>query len=605
MQQQIQTFKRHLRLAFFVPLVLAAVLGGILVLETSYLVNSMQKVEHSYRVQMLSRSLLKTVLDMETGLRGYLLTGEEHFLQPYRENAKQFGPTLAELKRVTASDPKQQELVREFEDFYGTWHEYATGMIARRERGEPVDDVNLNLQGKQIMDEIRSRRDELLQTEENRLQSHIARVRWMLTSIFATAIVLSLGFGLMIARFSRRAFSAVANTYDAALRTAQKRAEELHQSQSWLSAVLGSIGDGVIATDKSGNMVFSNPVSRQILGMAEEEIRRSRTADTIRIVDEYSQEPIRDPYEQVTHSRVPVFGDGHLTLHRKDGSTLPVTLQAFPIRDGDQINGAVIVLRDITEQRQSERTLQSAEKLASIGRIAASVAHEIHNPLDALGNLLYLIEHGEALSEANQTYVRLAREELERVTSISEQMLTFSRETRQPVEVNLREVLENVLTLYAARMRRMGVVVVRNFGTSTMVKAYPGEMRQVFSNLIGNALDAMNGPGKLVLRIEETRDWRGEGASAVRTLVCDTGPGIPEEVRDKLMEPFVTSKGEKGTGLGLWVCRGIVEKYQGQLRYYTSKKKGHSGTCFSVLLPGAPTADNAKTGKRMREQRAS
>lgn len=603
MQQQLRNFKRHLRLVFIVPLVLAAALGGIFALETYYLGNAMQEVEHSYLVQTRSRTLLKLLLDMETGLRGYLLTGEEHFLQPYRISATQMGPSIEELSNLTAGDTQQQQLVRKLDTLYGQWHQFSTQMIEMRESGESVGDVGLNLRGKQIMDEIRADRDQLLQIEEHRLNLRISRVRWMLTSIFATAVVLSLFVGLAIALFSRHESDSVQRTFDSALRTSFKRTEELHESQQWLGAVLSSIGDGVIATDKDGHIVFSNPVARQILGLAEDETRRTPTADAIHVFDEYTHDPFPDAFQQVMSSKGPVFADGRVVLQRKDGSVVPVTLRAFPIRNDDVVNGVVIVLRDVTVQRQSERTLQSTEKLASIGRIAATVAHEIHNPLDALGNLLYLIEHSDKLTDSNKTYVRLAREELERVTSISEQMLTFSRETRQAVDVNLAEVMENVLTLYAARIRRMGVVVVCNFGPAGAVKVFPGEMRQVFSNLVGNALDAMNGPGKLTLHIEQTRNWSESGESAVRVLVCDSGPGVPEEVRGKLMEPFITSKGEKGTGLGLWVCRGIVEKYHGSLRYRSSTAPGRSGTCFSIVLPASPV--DVTVSRRATEQRAS
>ena len=603
MQQQLKSFKRHLRLAFIVPLLLATVLGGVFAVETYYLQNAMEQVQHSYRVQTRSRTLLKLLLDMETGLRGYLLTSEEHFLQPYRVAATEIAPALDELRSLTASDPRQQQLIRELQSSYGQWHQFSTRMIEMRQRGESADSPGPNLEGKQIMDTMRAARDQLLQIEEGRLQQRIARVRWMLTSIFATAVVLSLFVGLAIAIFSRRVFASVLRTFDATLRTSFQRTEELHQSQRWLGAVLNNIGDGVIATDSNGKMVFSNPVSRQILAMEQAELSHARTSDAIHVFDEYTHEPAADPFHQVMETHEAAFPEGHLVLQRKDGSAVPVAIQAFPIRDGDQVNGAVIVLRDMTVQRQSERTLQSTEKLASIGRIAATVAHEIHNPLDALGNLLYLIEHSHDLSDSNKTYVRLAREELERVTSISEQMLTFSRETRQPVEISLTEVMENVLTLYAARIRRMGVVVVRNFAPSGAVKVFPGEMRQVLSNLIGNALDAMNGPGKLVLSIDRTRDWGGEWGSAVRVMVCDNGPGVPEEVRGKLMDPFVTSKGEKGTGLGLWVCRGIVEKYHGRLRYRSSTRAGRSGTCFSVVLPASPSA--TQSPRQSAERRAS
>ena len=603
MQQQLENFKRHLRLAFIVPLLLAAALGSVFALETHYLRHAMQEVEHSYLVQTRSRSLLKLLLDMETGLRGYLLTGEEHFLQPYRTAVTQVGPTMEELDRLTAADARQRKLVDDLQNSYGQWHQFSTRMIEMRQRGESVDSPALNLEGKRIMDTIRGSRDQLMQIEEGRLQQRIAHVRRMLTSIFASAVVLSLFVGLAIAIFSRREFASVVGTFDAALRTSYKRTEELHESQRWLGAVLSTIGDGVIATDGDGKMVFSNPVSRRILAMEESEIRHARSSDAIQVFDEYTHELAADPFQQVMKTNAPSYPEGHLVLQRKDGSVVPVAMQAFPIRDSGGVNGAVIVLRDITVQRQSERTLQSTEKLASIGRMAATVAHEIHNPLDALGNLLYLIEHSDGLSDSNKTYVRLAREELDRVTNISEQMLTFSRETRQPVEVSLAEVMENVLTLYRARIRRLGVVVVRNFGPDINVNVFPGEMRQVFSNLIGNALDAMNGPGKLILRIDRAHDWSEELESAVRVMVCDTGPGVPEEVRGKLMNPFVTSKGEKGTGLGLWVCRGIVEKYHGRLRYRTSTTPGRNGTCFSIVLPAASA--EAKASRNVSERRAS
>jgi len=442
----------------------------------------------------------------------------------------------------------------------------------------------VNMRGKQIMDAIRAARDEILRIEEAKLSEHLARVRRTMTSIFITAVVLSLFLGLLLATFSRRELGAVARSYDSALTTAQHRTEELKESQQWLGAVLGSIGDGVLATDREGRIVFSNDVAQQLLGRDLSELRNSNTTDTIPLFDEYTHESVPDLFREVMYSQNTFLSPGHTVLQRKDGTEIPVAATASPLRDDGKISGVVIVIRDLTQQRQSERSLQSAEKLAIIGRLAASVAHEIHNPLDAMGNILYLLEHG-SLDETSKTYVRLAREELERVTSISEQMLTFSRESRAPVTVKISDILDNVMTLFNARIRRMGVTVVKECDPSLTVTAFPGELRQVFSNLIGNALDAMPGPGRLVLRTEPAHTWNDEGEQGVRVLVCDNGTGIPREVRPRLMDPFVTSKGEKGTGLGLWVCRGIVEKYHGSLRYRTSTTPGHSGTCFSVFLP--------------------
>jgi PAS domain S-box-containing protein len=591
MQEKLRNFKRRLRLAFLVPLLLAIALGGVLVLQTNYLRDSLRDVEHSYRIGNRSRSLMKSLIDMANALRGYQLTGEKDFLHPYRDLAPQIEPAFEELLRLTAGNSRQQQLLAEMKQDYGKWHQFSTRVIEMREKGGSVSDVALNSNGEQIMDDIQVKRDELLQIEGQSREGNIERVRRNLARLFVTTVALSLFIGLVIATFSRRELVQVAGTYHEALQTSYRRTEELHENQQWLGAVLGSIADGVIATDIRGNMIFSNAVATAVLGMAGDRAALTPTSDAIHLFDEYSREAIPDPFQQVMQSQQPFSPTGHLILLHGDGREIPVMLTASPIRgEGGQISGVVIVLRDMTEQRRSERGLQSAEKLASIGRIATTVAHEIHNPLDALGNLLYLVEHSDSLTDPNRTYIRLAREELERVTSISEQMLAFSRETRQMVQVQLSEVIENVLTLYAARIRRAGVVVVKDFADPGVVTAFPGEMRQVFSNLVGNALDAMNARGKLTLRIEQGHDWDDNSETGVRVLICDTGTGVPFEVRAKLMEPFVTSKGEKGTGLGLWVCRGILDKYRGQLRYHTSTTPGRSGTCFLVFLPAARQA---------------
>jgi PAS domain S-box-containing protein len=603
MEKQLKTFRRHLRLALVVPLLLAVALAGIFALQSYYLRSSLRAVEHSYLVQMRCRTLLKLFLDMENGLRGYQLTGEQHFLAPYNRSAPQVEPAIEGLMKLTAGDPEQQQLLQRIKQRYEDWNQFSSLMIKMRQNGVPADNVPLNLQGKQIMDEIRGDRDHLLQLEEAHLQARVLHLRKVLTGIYITGIVFSLAFGVVIATFSRRELATVAANFDLALRTAYRRTEELHQSQNWLGAVLGSITDGVIATDAQGRIAFSNEVARQMLAATSESLARLRVQDAIHLVNEYTREPLPDPFREVMHSQRPFASEGHTVLVRNDAADLPVVLVASPIRGDDRaINGVVIVLRDLTEQRRSEQTLQSTEKLASIGRLAATVAHEIHNPLDALGNLLYLVEHSNSLTEPNRSYIRLAKEELERVTSISEQMLTFSRESRQPVDVYLPEVLENVLTLYDARIRRMGVTVVKSFGKAPPVLAYPGEIRQVFSNLIGNALDAMNGPGRLILRTEPSHSWKRMEEIGVRVLVCDTGSGVPLDVRDRLMEPFVTSKGEKGTGLGLWVCRGIVQKYHGVLRYHTSTIPGRSGTCFNVFFPAAA---NETASPKMARRHAS
>jgi PAS domain S-box-containing protein len=585
MDDQLQSFRRHLRWAFAIPLLLTALIGGVFIAQTFYLRTTFRTVEGSYSVQSRSRSILKLVLDMETGLRGYQLTGEDRFLEHYTSAEPEVQPAINELLNQVRNRPEEYRDVIRIRTYFELWDVYSRRMIELRQKSGAVADSRLNLEGKQYIDLIRRDIDEILHIEQENVTGVMDTIGSTFRVIFMTLVVLSLLLGLLLATFSRRELSVAASSYDDALGTAQARTEEFRQSQRWLGAVLESIGDAVIVADNTGRIMFTNQVAKGLLGDGEQKFAGLLTGDALHLVDELTGKRLPDPSHVVVRLEQSIAPTARTLLIANTGRETPVSQVASPLRDENgHTTGVVIVLRDLSQQRLSERALQSSEKLAVMGRLAASVAHEIHNPLDALGNLLYLLEH-QQMDDSAKTYVRLGREELERITNISEQMLTFSREARQPIEVRLGEIIDNALTLFEPRIRRLGIVLVKQYAPKDgTVMAFPGEMRQVFSNLIGNAIDAMNGPGRLVVRI---RDVQRPDQSGARVLICDSGPGIPPEVRNNLMEAFVTSKGEKGTGLGLWVCRGIVEKYHGFLRFATSTVPARSGTCFSVFLPKA------------------
>jgi signal transduction histidine kinase len=244
----------------------------------------------------------------------------------------------------------------------------------------------------------------------------------------------------------------------------------------------------------------------------------------------------------------------------------------------------VIVFRDITERRQTEQTLRSSERLALAGRLSATIAHEIRNPLDTVSNLIYLLQLEERTA-TGEKYLELASDELARIAQITGQLLTFHREARAPVEVNLAEVLESVLVLFAPQVRRAQIQVEERFEIVRPVRGYPGELRQVFSNLVGNAVDAMAKGGKLVLHLRESSLASDPSRKGVRVAVLDSGSGIPARVRRNIFAPFFTTKGERGTGLGLWVSRGIIEKHEGTIHLHSSVQEGRSGTAFSIFLP--------------------
>jgi two-component system, NtrC family, sensor kinase len=225
------------------------------------------------------------------------------------------------------------------------------------------------------------------------------------------------------------------------------------------------------------------------------------------------------------------------------------------------------------------------QKLIAIGRLTASIAHEINNPLESITNLLYLMEVDQSSPDKWSEYLHLAQRELNRVVQISKQTLTFSRETTSPLRTQLSDLIEEVLTLYRRRISDKNLNVVRQFESSEKVTVFPGEMRQVLSNLIANAIEATEPGGRITFRIRSARNWSDQGVRGIRLSISDSGAGMPASVRKRLGEPFFTTKGQHGTGLGLWVTRSILNRYGGSLQLRSSVDPNRHGTVFSMFLP--------------------
>lgn len=245
-------------------------------------------------------------------------------------------------------------------------------------------------------------------------------------------------------------------------------------------------------------------------------------------------------------------------------------------------------LVDLTEQRRGQEAVRRTEKLAATGRLAASIAHEINNPLEAVTNCLYLMQQMEHHPAARR-YLDMAQRELDRVIHITTQTLRFYRQNTRPVETDIHELLETVLVLYEGRMRALGVEPVREFSAIPRVMAYDGEVRQILSNLIGNAIDAMQaGGGKLTLRTALGQDWQ-TSRKGITITIADSGAGMDRRTMKRIFEPFFSTKGATGTGLGLWVSSEILSKHQGSIhvRSHPRTIDGPNGgwTAFRVFLP--------------------
>jgi PAS domain S-box-containing protein len=361
-------------------------------------------------------------------------------------------------------------------------------------------------------------------------------------------------------------------------------------TQALLAAIVEDSCDAILSKTLDGTVTSWNHAAEVMYGYSREEMIGQPVAKLL---------PSDRP-DEVSHilSRLK---RGERIYHfetvrvAKNGRRLDVALTISPIRDGDgNLLGASTIARDVTAEKNAENALRKAEKLALVGRMSATVAHEINNPLEAIGNSLYLLRNSVPLDADARRYVDAANEELKRVSEITKLTLGMQRglaERREPVQ--LTSLLENVITLYQRKSKALGIVVERKYSYEGTVIGSPGELRQVFSNLIVNAMDALATQGdKLILSVRRTTQWE-TGEPVVRVSILDNGVGISPEHRLQLFQAFYTTKGEQGTGIGLWVSKAIIKNHGGTLALRSSVQSGKSGTCFSVCLPLGTSAKMA------------
>jgi PAS domain S-box-containing protein len=264
---------------------------------------------------------------------------------------------------------------------------------------------------------------------------------------------------------------------------------------------------------------------------------------------------------------------------------------AYPVRTNpQQVRWVGVIVLDASERKRSEEALRKTEKLAATGRLAASIAHEINNPLEAITNLLFLLRNFCQLEDPALNYVSMAEHEAQRIAEITQQTLRFYRQSTLPTRANMNELLDSVLSLYTGRLNHLGIQVERDYDAEMDLFCFSGELRQVFANLVGNALDASTAGGRLILRGRRSRSWKDPEQTGVRFAVADTGTGMEEEVRDRAFEAFFTTKEVTGTGLGLWVSQEIIIKHGGlvRVRSRTSRDGKASGTVFEIFIPDDP-----------------
>lgn len=361
----------------------------------------------------------------------------------------------------------------------------------------------------------------------------------------------------------------------------QRKGAELERQAAELETLYRTAPVGLALFDPvEFRYVRLNDRQAGFFGLKQEDVLGRRLTEMAPIPGLYELfEQVRDGTSVVNYSL-----EGELISH--PGEHRYWTVNYSPVRGPDgSVRAISAASLEITAQKKAERALVQSEKLAAVGRLASSISHEINNPLESVTNLLYLIGTHQGLPEDLKRYVELAQAELVRVVQIATQTLRFHRQVARPSQVTAEQLVRPVLNLYQGRLANSRVEVKAHFSDATQVTCLENEVRQVLSNLIGNAIDAMRADGgSLMLRAHRAVD-AASGARGIRIVVADTGQGMSREIKRRIFEPFFTTKEQNGNGLGLWISSEIVQRHSGRLTVRSSQDPRFHGTAFCLFLP--------------------
>ncbi len=586
------SFDQILRRVFLVPLLVILFGAGVLAFQLRqayHTVAELQETDQSVAEILLIERL---IVDQETGLRGFQTTGDSLFLQPYLAADQQL-PAEFDRARAAAHNSVRESAITDIQNLHDTWEQgFVQPLIVSVRAGATTSDVDLNLIGKREVDDMRQRLQALIASRERQRNDYLHR--WSSQAHFMSlALLLSAGIiGLTIGLYSRRQLQDVSAAFRQSSNVLRLRAEQAFRSEQKLRTTLQSIADGVITCDAEGRVDTMNDVAQQLTGWTAEEAHNQPIDAVFRILDATTREPVENPVAKVQRLDQAIQLAKHSILLRKDLQEILVDESGAPIRDKvGKIVGIALVFRDVTMAIKSQEALLANEKLAVAGRLAATIAHEIHNPLDSVSNLLFLMD-GESTPEETAQFLQLAKQEIARVTQISRAMLSLYREAKAPIAIDLKDMLESILLLMDRRFLSLGVTVEPNLAPNLVIHGFPAELRQVFTNLLTNAAEA-SGP-RTVIELRGIPCPAGLDVHGLRrdagalVTIADHGPGIAEEIKATLFQPFHTTKGERGTGLGLWVSRGIINKHGGTIDIESNYDPEHHGTTVRVFLATNP-----------------
>jgi PAS domain S-box-containing protein len=354
-----------------------------------------------------------------------------------------------------------------------------------------------------------------------------------------------------------------------------------------LRTTLDNLAEAVYVCDAHGKPLLTNSAFQQMMGLDIDDLARDSASYIVQPpLFEASGKRVDVEDSPVSAAlRGEIVRGRELRLVRQPpDQDLILSYNAAPVRDTQgNVVMAVLSIEDITASKRAEEALVRSEKLASVGRMAASVAHEINNPLEAVTNVLFLAKSLNELPESARQYLEVADAELKRIAHITRQSLGFYRESNAPAVTSVTAVLDSAVDLLKSKIKAKHAKIDRQSDSDVRITAVTGELRQVFSNLLANSLDAIDSKGVVTVRVSAGSAIKN--GRYVRVTIADNGKGISASSWPHIFEPFFTTKGTVGTGLGLWVTKQIIDKHGGAIRLRSRTNGSCRGTVVSVVLP--------------------
>jgi len=548
------------------------------------LLDSQEWLAHTLEVINSTEQLVAQVRTAESAARGYILTASPAFEQQYDDANRSIGDSIRRVQALTGDNPSQQQRIVELrtrvdsklavlDEGIAVRHGHPTGMIDPAFLQPVIEDTPDRVESVQAS--IRA-----IQAEEQRLLAQrTGNVRVARRQVIISfAIAFFLDFVLLVAAY--RWLERIG------LRHEQLHTElELRLAQQRFSATFNQAAVGMAHTSTEGRFLLVNQRLAESLDLPIEKLLSLRLWDFLLPSERNVDQELY--VEMLAGSRLGYRVER--TVLRSDGTTFPAQLTASLLRQdsfsADEPKTTVFwVVEDISARKAAEREtadlmtrLINSERLAAAGRMANTLAHEINNPLEALTNIFYLLQDQE-LSPQSQELIAFAARELDRVGHITRSTLSFYRKVPGRT-LDLHTLLDEVVQLFQSRALQQHIEIVTRLSPETRSVQYDPSLRQVFANIVGNALEAMEGSsGHIYVRARLCQ-------KGTVITVSDTGHGIERANLTHVFEPFFTTKGERGTGLGLWVTRGIVEEQGGQLQLRSSTSSRYHGTTIRVTLP--------------------